>query len=281
MKTSKYLFFVMLFLAVAAAFNACKKDEDENITEDATDVEENVLAESFFNDAFQQATAGSFSLEGKGSAKDFFGDCIPEITVTFPNGTPYPRIVTINFGETNCEGIDGVLRRGKIIFTNSDWLINTGSTHAVTFENYYVNDYHIEGTQTISYNGLNGSLNPTFSVTLVNGKITNPAGNSISHNYVHTHEWISGALTPLNIFDDKISITGTSAGVNRRGVAYTATITEPLIKATSCLWIESGVVTFTNSNGKILTLDFGDGECDNLATVTLNGISKEITLTFN
>ncbi len=34
----------------------------------------------------------------------------------------------------------------------------------------------------------------------------------------------------------------------------------------------------TNGNGGTIVLDYGDGVCDNLATITINGVEYEITL---
>jgi len=57
--------------------------------------------------------------------------------------------------------------------------------------------------------------------------------------------------------------------VNRNSVAFTATITENLIKKVACRWISDGLITFTRGD-RTGTLNFGDGDCDRLATLTAN-----------
>jgi hypothetical protein len=78
--------------------------------------------------------------------------------------------------------------------------------------------------------------------------------------------------------DDVYLIEGSTTGTSARGSSYSAVITTPLRKANACPWIESGVVTITPRNKKTRTIDFGDGTCDNKATVTIEGKVYNITL---
>jgi hypothetical protein len=88
---------------------------------------------------------------------------------------------------------------------------------------------------------------------------------------------IEGGTTATH-WDDVWSSTGTAAGTNRNGKDFTATITEPLIKHADCRWISSGVIEFT-VGARTRSLDFGDGTCDRVGTLTLaNGDSYTIRL---
>ena len=89
---------------------------------------------------------------------------------------------------------------------------------------------------------------------------------------------IAGASTPFVRNDDIYRITGTANGVNINGVSYTANIVQPLRRAISCQWVESGTVEITPANLATRTLDFGSTGCDNQATVTVNNNSYSITL---
>jgi hypothetical protein len=47
---------------------------------------------------------------------------------------------------------------------------------------------------------------------------------------------------------------------------------------TSCHHIVSGIITFQTSNNHSWTIDYGNGECDNLATLTIGDQSREIRI---
>jgi hypothetical protein len=54
-------------------------------------------------------------------------------------------------------------------------------------------------------------------------------------------------------------------------------VTTPLIKSFTCKWISKGVIKISvnDQNG---TLNYGNGNCDDEATITVNGVSKTIKL---
>ena len=66
-------------------------------------------------------------------------------------------------------------------------------------------------------------------------------------------------------------------------VAWKAEITEPFIKRFTCRWISQGVIKTGRENLSSTSqwfgvLDYGGGNCDNRATLTINGVKYEITL---
>ncbi|MFM8486228.1 MAG: hypothetical protein ACKOCH_07820, partial [Bacteroidota bacterium] len=62
------------------------------------------------------------------------------------------------------------------------------------------------------------------------------------------------------------------------GIPFTATIMEPLIKKAGCRWISQGIIEFT-AGLRTGTLNFGNGNCDRLGTLTLaNGDSFTVRL---
>ncbi|HHT9076964.1 TPA: hypothetical protein ACT5B6_002249, partial [Flavobacterium psychrophilum] len=64
-------------------------------------------------------------------------------------------------------------------------------------------------------------------------------------------------------------------------VTQTSTITSPIIIKLACTPTNSalskGVISFVR-NSHIATLDYGNGDCDNLAVFTINGVSHTIAL---
>jgi hypothetical protein len=141
----------------------------------------------------------------------------------------------------------------------------------VTFEDFYVNGNQVEGIRTTTYLG-----NGDFTMILEGGMITTEDGNVIIREATRTRECISGCDTG-DPTDDVYQITGSAYGETSDGQAYSKEIIEPLIKQWDCFWIVSGVIE-TVIGETTSTLDFGDGECDNLAIRTENGESEVIEM---
>jgi hypothetical protein len=96
---------------------------------------------------------------------------------------------------------------------------------------------------------------------------------------MHEHTQTEGNGTPLNLLDDVYTITGNSTGINSNNNSWITEITQPLIRKFGCAWREKGQITLTvKSNSITAILDYGDGACDNKATVTINGVTIPITL---
>jgi hypothetical protein len=87
----------------------------------------------------------------------------------------------------------------------------------------------------------------------------------------------AGANTKNLLIDDEYTITGNGSGVNRKGNAYTLTIQDPLVVKIACKYITQGIIEFVNSK-KTLEIDYGNGSCDDDATITINGVTYNIKL---
>ena len=54
-------------------------------------------------------------------------------------------------------------------------------------------------------------------------------------------------------------------------------IITPLLRNRTCMFPSRGVIEITRG-GEMMTIDFGDGDCDNIALVTKDGEDEEIEL---
>ena len=265
------------FASAALLTSSCNRNNDATPTDDITTAEdrsEDNSETAMSSDVAQMA--GPVDPQATNSPNvisetDFharFGSCA---TRTFDANT---HTLTIDFGTTNCLCPDGRYRRGKIIvrFTTD---VNTRLAGAVvTRENYFVNDNQHTATRTFTDLGAG-----SFTVAVTNASIIR-ANNGGTHSW--TANWTftrtAGFGTP-QVSDDVYSVTGSSTGTNRNGVGYTTTIQLPLIKRADCFkYFVQGTVGITNPNNKTMTLDYGNGTCDNVATVTVNGHTRTITL---
>lgn len=196
------------------------------------------------------------------------------VTITPKDRGVFPKTVVINFGN-GCLGRDGKLRKGKIITVYSGPMRIPGSKATTTFEGHKIDSVLVEGTHEV----VNSSTSNKQALTtkVIGGKLTWDSGRWVRWSTVRTITQVEGNGTPFFPLDDIFTIIGAGRGENSRGKSWAHEITQPLVKKFTCRWISKGVMQIRH-NAVVGTLDFGDGSCDNKATVTINGTTKEIRL---
>lgn len=279
MKTKTLLYTIAVIAFISISISSCEKNNIETLEIEIA--EDDVLSTSLFDDVFAEVENAMETMEYmiydgiKKSASDVV---CKTITVEHPNdSTLWPRKVIIDYGE-GCVGPNGRERKGKIIIVVNRHYLNADYFRTVTFDNYYINGYKIEGIKTVINEGFNDSRNMYFSVSLSEGKVITPEGLELLKEYNRISEFVTGINTPRFRGDDEYMITGTASGVNRDLISYTRTIIEPLHVASSCKWILSGTVEIVADGRETAILNYGDDTCDNTATVTVGDKSWEIDL---
>jgi len=257
-------------LCALVALTACRKDRSSN-DDNSTAVSlagASSASQSVYDDAFDVITT-----EGESSNVSRVATCA--VVTLSPNDTiTFPKTMTIDFG-SGCTSVNGITRKGKIVATLSGKLKKTGTTISVALTNYYVNDYHVEGTYSITNNS--GSGNGLNYTTAINGgKLTYPDGAWYTYTGTHTLAQTNGIGT-VTVNDDVYSWSGGFTTSSSAGNSLSGSISTPLTKSMACKNIISGVETFTY-NGISGTINYGDGSCDNLATLTIGASTKTIIL---
>ncbi|MBN1107445.1 MAG: hypothetical protein JXR66_00665 [Bacteroidales bacterium] len=274
-----------LFLLTAVfaffAINSCTKQND--IDQESIDLaDDEVISEAIFEDVFNSVDHADILLDDYlkgGSTKSFaVTDTCPVVTIDHPDDAIWPKTIVIDFG-TLCTGFNGNTKSGKIITVVSGPRREEGSTRSVTFDNYYVNDIKVEGVKVISNSGYNSNQNVVFSVSLTEGKLIFPDGRTVERSFSHEREWLAGFMT-RNIWDDECLITGVASGVSIKGIEYSKTISSALHWKRVCKFIVSGVVLIEREGRETAMLDYGSGECDAKAVLTIGDESKEILLKY-
>jgi len=113
------------------------------------------------------------------------------------------------------------------------------------------------------------TITKDITITWENGDVVTIQGE-------RKREWIEGfgdRIWGNNVF----SITGTWTIIDGDGIEKTVKITTPLIRKATCRFIVSGIVEI-NRNDRYITVDYGDGACDNVAMGYSNGKEYEIQL---
>ncbi|NNK82814.1 MAG: hypothetical protein HKO92_06800, partial [Flavobacteriaceae bacterium] len=185
------------------------------------------------------------------------------------------REVTIDFGTEGCM-INGNLFKGII---NLSWNRNPQAQEILitkSFTDFYFNAKNIQGGKTILKQRQNNNGNPQFTKTL-DITVVWPNGDTANRTGTKIREWIEGHGSGVwsdNVFE--ISGNWTTTFVN--GNTHSYTVLTPLRREVICYYFVSGTIDVirTNFSG---VFDYGDGECDNLATLTFaNGTVVDITL---
>lgn len=184
--------------------------------------------------------------------------------------------ITIDFGD-GCVGPDGKVRSGIIFITYTGRLFIPGSVWTVTFRGYSVNRKHIEGTKTITNVSASIRDHVSFNKVLEGGKMTWPDGSFATREVNKTFTWIR-ADNPLL---DEVHVEGVASGMTRRGIAYKATIISTIVWKRACrlrgICIPvQGLKLLERRDHPDMLIDFGDGQCDALVTITKNGKSRVI-----
>lgn len=267
----------MAAIAAVLMFTACKRDkikDNTDSTEDTQYAEDQARMDQAFDDAGNIAdeagTMGNVALKGAVA----LGGCA---TVT-RDTVSVPHTITIDFGTTNCTCLDGRVRRGQIIVSYNGKYKDSGYVHTISFNSYYVNDNRVLGTKTVQNMGHNSSGHSYYNITINGMMIRNATGDTASHTSNRVRTWITGENTPQRS-DDSYSITGNGTLTKANGKSFSMSITSPLIVAINCKWIKQGTISITPQGASSARLlDFGSGNCDDQATITVGAHSKTITL---
>ncbi|MFN8252311.1 MAG: hypothetical protein U0V75_10550 [Ferruginibacter sp.] len=198
-------------------------------------------------------------------------------TVTVVPNIPgvFPKTVTIDFG-TGCLGRDGKYRKGKIVSIFTNKMRVPGAKVSTSFVGYHVDSFHIEGTH-ITENTSTSNMQG-LKIKVLDAQITNTiSGRWRKWNSVKDVLQIEGNGTPNFPLDDVYKITGNGAGSNAAGNTWSSLVVDPLIKKFTCPWLVKGTVRLTRNSRQAL-LDYGNGTCDNLAILYINGVGHVITL---
>ncbi len=184
--------------------------------------------------------------------------------------------ITVDFGD-GCEGPDGKVRSGIIFITYTGRLFVPGSVWTITSRAYTVNRKLIEGTKTITNVSESIRDQVSFHKLLEGGKVSWPDGTFATREVDKTFTWIRGN----NPLTDEIHVEGEASGTNRRGVAYQVTIVSKIVWKRACRLRGvcvpvQGLKLIERREHPDVLLDFGDGQCDAMVTITKNGESRLI-----
>ena len=284
MKTKIILF--GMFLSVLSI--GCNKD-DNSSKSIMTAEEASVNAKmDIANDDVSKIVEGQLGEEDGISGRrttgteDFLPACatvtrVPALGTAIVAGTLITK--TIDFGTTGCPLLNGNVLKGKIIITFT--YQPSATTHTINYEfsGFYHNAVLYEGNKFFTRVMSEAtSISPAHPVVTLNLDVTATFLNGKTYHRVGTRvrEIVAGYGTSI-LVDNVYNVTGNWTTTFPNTTVQNSTITTPLVIKLNCANIVKGVITSTR-NGNTATLDYGNGDCDNLAVFTFNGVAHNIVL---
>ncbi|PHS05206.1 MAG: hypothetical protein COA88_12695 [Kordia sp.] len=272
MKMKKIRKFVVLMLMGVLTLNSCSNeesvitpvsDDSESLIEARQSGEIDVLSEGVSAVIEEVYTNDELSSNSRMlDAVSYLPGCVTITTVV----TAISKEKTIDFGE-GCELPNGHIIKGIIYMSYQKDMTALTKEISVSFQNFYVNEISIQGVKTVFRERSNTNSNPqsTFNVDIL---VTWPDGAYASRVGERVREWIEGYGSG-NWGDNVFLITGNRTTTFRNGNIRAGEVVQALRRELACNFLVSGIVELQRNNNMI-TLDFGDGLCDNEAIVTLS-----------
>lgn len=281
-------FSCLLLLCVIVSFTvlSCQKNDKAPSTSQQSSAQ--TLLMNATNDVVQATTLESQDVEDIVGA-DSANTC--RVITYEPSKNVYPHKKIIDFG-SGCKSADGITRSGKKIITfyaDPDTASVGTMFSETTYDNFYVDGIHVTGTVQ-SYVDVIPTVPGHVIKNVSNKSLQDSSGNSKTFTATNYWQQIQGMNTATRQ-DDVFQITGSAKGNETldgaTAIQWTSKIDQlnPLIKPADCFWRTKGSVDVSlhivTGGGSDFTevLDYGNGDCDNKATLSINGgTPQDITL---
>jgi hypothetical protein len=284
MKT-KFLFIGTL--VALSFFISCNSDEKTNDGSSAAITKDEIITNSKIDASIDDVTNiaedqfnAQQNVTGKpsGPVKNFLPSCAT-ITTVLTNNT-WTR--TVDFGVEGCTLENGNTVKGKMVISFSNDFSASTQTISYTFDGFYHNGKKLQGSKsivrTVKATDLQATAHPVLTaaidltITFDDGKVYIRKGSLVK-------EMTAGYDTWFNWEDNVFVVTGSGTTTFPNGDVFSAEITTPLEFKAACKksFAVKGVVSVTK-NGATAVIDYGNGDCNTLATITKDGVTEEVDL---
>jgi len=275
MKKSKISLFILGIFAISFSFTSCDQDDVEKTNNNITTASDYTSILGIMDLAeIDDATAD----DGLKSATVL--DYVPCFEVIIhDNGTSdfWPRSWTFSYTNENCVDCFGNTKLGSVNVLLTGYWKNDSTSRTITYDNFSINGNKLEGTRTILNTGFNEMQNLTFERSFLNASYSQGDTATMTWESNRNVEMINGFETFIAA-DDQYMVAGGASGVNFEGKSFTASITEELHYKRCSMFPVSGSITIDIEDESSIFINYGEGECDNIADVTIDDVTTEITL---
>lgn len=267
MKNRVIAFLSILFVA-STFLLSCSDDDNEvqvptsqvTTSKQFKDIE---AANTQINDLVKNVFNTESGVANNGNSNQKLADCITVTSEIVDDN----KIIVIDF-EDSCELPNGEVISGSIKMSFSVTM-DTENNIEISYEleNLNYKDITVSGSATILFSFQNDTgnikftTNSNFSFAWDDGITATSQTSSEIESFSN-----NDTGTPIN-FEFYTLTTGNSLTEFSNSDQYVVEITTPLRNESGCQYIVSGVLV-TAENSAVVTLNYGDGECDNIATQT-------------
>jgi len=278
---------IIIFLALSAAgfffITSCENLVTDQVTEEEglTMAEEEIEVTKSLEAVEQDVDAARFAAHYPGPyeanfriPKVYLGNNFPDCADVTVDRDSFPKTVTIIYGE-DCLNRHGRPISGTVILELTDSVTLPGSTYTAEYIDLMIGQRLYNMVAEFTNEGQNEAGNWIVS-SVANITISVADTLLILRDFAYQKEWLEGFGT-RHVSDNKFLKTGSGIITVNEDMVFEREIIDPLLVDRACRFILSGVVEITK-NGESMIIDYGDGECDNLAVVTKDGESEEIEL---
>jgi len=275
---------IVLFFLTSIMLTSCEQDnssiDDDALSQDlasattqteidgVSEAVDDIIDNTSFDFTSNTVEKGADSKTTEEQA--FLPDCVTITKVI----TSSSKKVILDYGDGCTTRNDNYLS-GKIMIEMNYSVAETSINIDYTFDDFYFNGKKIEGEVHKFKMRINENGNPEATINR-DIKIIWEDGSFVSVKGERKREWVAGFGNDL-WGDNVFLITGTWTITQKDGTVNTATVMEPLERNMACRFLVSGIIEIQKNDKKLL-LNYGDGACDDLAVVTINGKEHEIHL---
>ena len=298
MKTDKFLAATFgLATVITLLFTSCRKDNKNNDDTDISSVSDSNLAEHYSNDIV--SIAAECSDEGTTTSYRI-GNNEQTLSGSATVATDsINKIITVTFNGGVC--IDGRTRSGTLTINYSSSTLGArhyrdpGFSCSVASTNYVVDGNKVniinKSISNTTPTGFDPAVtNLTWNISADIHIVKSGNGGTFTWTCDHTETLLNtstlyhGSSSPIPWTIARIAIGGSSLGITTTGESFSATISTALIRDFGQCNIGGkhpfiqGTMDFIPSSKSTRHIDFGNGACDNTATVTINSQTYTVSL---
>ncbi|WP_109097796.1 hypothetical protein [Aquimarina sp. AU58] len=268
MKKRVFAYAGLLFISCSFLLSCSNDDDATQIPTTAVTTSKQYKDITSANEEINSVVENVFNTETNIGNKSFSNIKTPECATITSEVTDEKKTVTIDFGD-NCELPNGEVISGRIQMSFSLKLDAESKIEiSYTLDKIVYKDITVSGTATtiFSFNSDTGNTkfttNSDFTFAWADGLSATSKTNFATESFPGN----SNPDTPPNLIFYSLT-TGSSLTQFSNGDRFAVEITTPLRNESSCQYTVSGVIV-TTENSAVITLNYGDGECDNIATQT-------------
>jgi hypothetical protein len=283
MKTKNLFIASLMTIALFISCDSTDKTSDATAANPTEQVAVDAKIDASIDDV-SNIVEDQFSMKQSGTSKssEKIKSMLPAcaiVTWSLTNGT---FTGTIDFGTEGCALENGNVLKGKITLTFSSNFDTAEQSITYTFDGFYHNGKKLQGSKTIirslKSTELLATVHPVITctvdltLTFEDEKVYKRTGNRVK-------EMVEGYDTKGSWDDNVFLVTGSGTTTMPNGDVCTSTIQTPLRYVMACKkpFPVSGTILKVK-NGTETLVDFGNGECDNLAAITVAGVTTTIEL---